>query len=100
MSRPHSAEPSLPKIISLAVEAGEAIMGIYSQKDFAITYKAEDSPLTFADMSAHNLILYGLKKLTPDLPVLSEESKTISYDERQQWSTIGWLILWMVQKNS
>lgn len=66
-------------------------MDVYAQKDLGITYKAKDSPLTRADMSAHHLILAGLKKLTPNLPVLSEESRTIPYEERRLWTTY-WLV--------
>lgn len=49
------------------------------------------SPLTYADIASHQLIIDGLQRLTPDLPILSEESQTIPYNERKQWD-IYWLI--------
>jgi 3'(2'), 5'-bisphosphate nucleotidase len=91
MKKPQSAESFLSEIIILAKAAGKAIMAVYSKKDFGITYKTGDSPLTQADISAHDLILAGLKKLSPNLPILSEESKTIPYEKRRSWSTY-WLV--------
>jgi adenylylsulfate kinase len=91
MKKPQSAESFLSEIIILAKAAGKAIMAVYSKKDFGITYKTVDSPLTQADISAHDLILAGLKKLSPNLPILSEESKTIPYEQRRSWSTY-WLV--------
>jgi 3'(2'), 5'-bisphosphate nucleotidase len=81
----------LRAIITLAEEAGRAILSVYDQKDVGITFKAGESPLTRADMASHHLILAGLKALTPDLPVLSEESKSVAYQERQKWNTY-WLV--------
>ena len=43
-------------------------------KDSPIQYKADDSPLTLADKASHEVIVGCLKELTPDLPILSEES--------------------------
>ena len=48
-------------------------MAIYSQP-FAVEYKQDESPLTAADKGAHEVIVQALARLTPDIPVLSEES--------------------------
>lgn len=77
-------------VIQLAQQAGTAIMKIYS-KDFAINAKDDDSPLTEADLASHHCIIDGLKKLTPAIPVLSEESAAIPWQERSQWQCY-WLI--------
>ena len=53
--------------------------------------KDDRSPVTAADKAAHDVILQGLQQLTPDLPVLSEESKQIPYSERQRWESY-WLV--------
>lgn len=66
-------------------------MAIYAQDDFGTTLKADHSPLTKADLAAHHLIIQGLEELTPELPALSEESRTILYPTRQEWETY-WLI--------
>lgn len=67
------------------------MLAFYEQESFDVTFKEDESPLTRADMASHDLILKGLQRLTPDLPVLSEESKTVPYDERRQWTTY-WLV--------
>src|SRR5574343_789769 len=75
---------------ALAVEAGQAIMAIY-QDEIAVTRKEDNSPLTQADLAAHHTIMDGLAKLTPELPVISEESASIPYYEREKWNRY-WLV--------
>ena len=77
-------------VLQLAREAGAAIMRIYVE-DFSVEHKDDQSPLTAADMAAHHLIVAGLKQLTPAIPVLSEESASIAWDERQTWRRY-WLV--------
>src|SRR5690606_18592296 len=83
----------LPAIIKIAEQAGEAILTIYGrdQADFNISAKSDDSPLTAADMAAHRLIVAELTKLTPDLPILSEEAADISWEIRKNWQRY-WLV--------
>lgn len=80
----------LPACEQIALKAGEAIMQVY-QSDFAVTHKEDKSPVTEADLAADRVIETGLKELTPDWPILSEESATIPFEIRRQWSTY-WLI--------
>jgi len=82
---------NLGVILKLAENAGQAILQTYEQKDLDLTLKPDLSPLTRADSIAHELITAGLNALQPALPVLSEESKLIAYEERQQWITY-WLV--------
>jgi 3'(2'), 5'-bisphosphate nucleotidase len=63
----------LRQIEGIAVMAGEAIMEIY-QKDFAVDYKSDESPLTETDTCANRIILDELRKLHPNTHILSEES--------------------------
>jgi 3'(2'), 5'-bisphosphate nucleotidase len=63
----------MKKIITIAKQAGEAIMQIY-QKDVSVEYKEDQSPLTEADLASHHLICDELSKFYPDIPILSEES--------------------------
>lgn len=65
-------------------------MAVY-QGDISITHKEDNSPLTQADLSAHEMITSGLRTLTPDIPVISEESVSIPYDERKSWDKY-WLV--------
>jgi 3'(2'), 5'-bisphosphate nucleotidase len=77
-------------VVDIALAAGAAIMRVYAQ-DFAVEQKDDRSPLTAADMASHHLILDGLRALTPGLPVLSEESADIPWEERRRWSRY-WLV--------
>lgn len=81
----------MPSVIALAKHAGGEIMAIYSREDFGATQKADDSPLTLADLASHKAILKGLNELTPNIPVLSEEAADIPYATRSQWS-LFWLV--------
>ncbi|WP_018232735.1 3'(2'),5'-bisphosphate nucleotidase CysQ [Thioalkalivibrio thiocyanodenitrificans] len=74
----------------IARQAGALILAVYEQ-DFHVTEKTDRSPLTEADMAAHNHIVTALKDLTPALPVLSEESDRIPFSERSGWRTY-WLV--------
>jgi 3'(2'), 5'-bisphosphate nucleotidase len=60
-------------LIEITKHAGQVIMEIY-RKDFQVTVKDDLSPLTSADLASNNVILKALKKLTPDIPIVSEES--------------------------
>jgi 3'(2'), 5'-bisphosphate nucleotidase len=75
----------LDHLIVIAKEAGAAILHIYENEDFGVQTKADDSPLTRADLAAHEIIVAGLARYAPDTPVLSEESTEIPYDVRRQW---------------
>ena len=74
----------------IARHAGTAILQIYSGT-FSVEHKSDDSPLTAADMAAHRIIVEGLRALTPDIPVLSEESADIDWRTRQAWPR-HWLV--------
>lgn len=66
-------------------------MKFYSQAEFATAYKEPGSPVTGADMASHDLIVDHLQRLAPSLPVLSEESKSVPYEQRQAWRKF-WLV--------
>jgi 3'(2'), 5'-bisphosphate nucleotidase len=61
-------------VATIAREAGAAILEVYHRADHGVQHKADESPLTAADLAAHELITAALQRLTPELPVLSEES--------------------------
>ncbi len=82
----------LNSVIKLAKEAGEKIKEIYQQIDsVAVHIKSDQSPLTEADLIAHQVLAHGLKQLTPHLPILSEESVAIPFAERSSWQRY-WLV--------
>ena len=76
--------------VEIAREAGSKILQIYNT-EFDVEHKDDKSPLTNADMASHHTIIDALSGLTPDIPVLSEESAKLPFDERSQWS-VYWLV--------
>jgi 3'(2'), 5'-bisphosphate nucleotidase len=82
----------MEKVSEIARQAGAAIIAIYRcEGEVGETSKADGSPLTLADMAAHRTIVDGLRKLTPDCNILSEEDANIPYAERAQWKRF-WLV--------
>ncbi|WP_411383612.1 3'(2'),5'-bisphosphate nucleotidase CysQ [Pseudomonas sp. L7] len=78
------------EVVKLAQLAGEAILPIW-RSGVAVTNKADDSPVTAADLAAHRVIADGLQALAPQIPVLSEEDCNIPLATRQAW-TRWWLV--------
>jgi 3'(2'), 5'-bisphosphate nucleotidase len=78
-------------ICQIAQEAGQKILEIYGQDNFQIESKEDNSPLTIADKVSHNLIKKRLSALYPKIPILSEEGRDISFDERRAWNRF-WLV--------
>jgi len=76
--------------VALAEEAGRAILEVYST-DFVVEEKDDQSPLTKADLAANAIIVAGLKELTPDIPIITEEAGLPDFEERRQWNCY-WLI--------
>lgn len=77
-------------LIAATREAGQAILAIY-ETDFAVEAKADQSPVTQADLSAHAIIVERLKALAPDIPILSEESAPPPFAARRGWPR-HWLV--------
>jgi len=81
----------LEQVVAIAKAAGDEILEVYNHHDFNVEVKGDGSPLTEADRRAHRLIESALQKMTPDIPVLSEESKPEAFEARQGWSRF-WLV--------
>lgn len=78
-------------IINIAMSAGSAIMDIYnSKKNIKINFKKDKSPITMADIIANKIIISGLKKLTPNFSLISEENLS-QWCIRKNWKKY-WLI--------
>jgi len=80
----------LAPIIDISRQASVAILNIYNS-DFDVEHKQDNSPLTMADLASHHVIIEGLQKLTPNWPVLSEESANIDWPTRRDWQRY-WLV--------
>jgi 3'(2'), 5'-bisphosphate nucleotidase len=71
-----TAHQWLPELTALAQQAGAAIMQHYDNVDAArLQDKGDGSPLTAADLAAHEIICAGLKRIAPDITIVSEENK-------------------------
>lgn len=82
--------PWLEPVTGIAKEAGDRILEVY-ETDFTVQQKDDKSPLTAADLAANQAIVSGLAELTPEIPVLSEESAAVPFEERGGWHCY-WLI--------
>ncbi len=81
----------LEDVIAVAVKAGEAIKAIYTSGDFEKQVKRDETPVTSADLAAHDIICQNLADLTPGFPILSEEEADIPLSERKAWRRY-WLV--------
>ncbi|WP_367346753.1 3'(2'),5'-bisphosphate nucleotidase CysQ [Stenotrophomonas bentonitica] len=77
-------------VIAIAQDAAEAIREVYASP-FDVEIKSDRSPVTAADLAANQVILRGLGQLTPDLPILSEESAQVPWEVRRHWGAY-WLV--------
>lgn len=87
---------ALAAVMTVAEQAGHAIMAIYNEPArWAVTEKLDASPITAADIAAHESIVKGLQALADktlaDLPILSEESSPEDLQGRRNWPAY-WLV--------
>ncbi|EJL04179.1 MULTISPECIES: 3'(2'),5'-bisphosphate nucleotidase CysQ [Pseudomonas] len=87
MNFPH---PLIAPVIELALQAGDAILPFW-RANVQVNHKADESPVTAADMAAHDVIVAGLTALAPDIPILSEEDANIAQSVRAGWHR-WWLV--------
>ena len=83
----------LEALISIAKEAGSQILRVYNDEERSaqVEIKNDQSPLTLADQLSNDYILSQLPEVTPGIPIISEEGKDISYEERSAWKDF-WLV--------
>ncbi len=79
------------EVTGIARKAGDAIMEIYGEDDFQVEKKGDESPLTIADKTGNDIICEGLKALSVDYPIVSEENKEIPYEKRKNF-VYSWLV--------
>ena len=69
--------PQIVQIMEGAViAAGQKIMAIYANDEIPVDWKADDSPLTQADLRAHQVIIDHLGQNLPGIQIISEEDET------------------------
>ncbi|MEX2131639.1 MAG: 3'(2'),5'-bisphosphate nucleotidase CysQ, partial [Pseudohongiellaceae bacterium] len=81
----------LDEVVRIARLAGQEILEVYASNALAVEYKLDSSPLTEADRRANDLIVNELSRITPDVPILSEESAQVPFGIRKEWSRF-WLV--------
>jgi 3'(2'), 5'-bisphosphate nucleotidase len=86
----HDPGKLLLDVTALAREAGRAILEVYASS-FSVQEKEDRSPLTEADLRSEKLILAGLKRIAPEIPVLSEESGEVPFATRRNWRRL-WVV--------
>ena len=77
-------------VLAIAQTAGQRILAV-AEYPLRVSTKTDKTPVCNADMEAHEAIVAGLQALEPRLPILSEESPSISFRERNGW-TDYWLV--------
>lgn len=75
--------------IRASIDAGKAILKVYDNANFETEFKKDNSPLTLADLNSNKVIMSYLK--ATDIPIISEENKTVDFEERKNWE-----LFWMV----
>jgi 3'(2'), 5'-bisphosphate nucleotidase len=82
----------LHSVVAVAIGAGQEIMHVYNRDaQIEVDFKEDDSPITEADTRSHRLIVSSLQQMTPDIPVLSEESDAVPHSVRRRWPHY-WLV--------
>jgi len=81
----------LDAVLAIAAEAARQIMVVHDSADLEIAHKADTSPVTRADLAAHEAIAEGLARVAPQWPLLSEEDVLAPYEVRRRWQRY-WLV--------
>ena len=78
-------------ILCIIERAGELIKEVYDKRNFNVELKRDNTPVTEADKVSSEYITSALKKLYPEIPVISEEASLPAYEEREKWA-YAWII--------
>ncbi|MGI5310158.1 3'(2'),5'-bisphosphate nucleotidase CysQ [Rheinheimera sp. WS51] len=81
----------LEPVKTAALAAGTELWQLYQSGNFVQQQKPDQSPVTTADLAANAIIIEHLSKLTPQIPIVSEESVLAPLSQRNQWPRY-WLI--------
>jgi len=76
--------------IRSSVLAGKRILDVY-ETEFNIELKDDSSPVTLADRFSHKIIFDLFTAEYPHIPILSEEGRAVSFEERNGWKQF-WLV--------
>jgi 3'(2'), 5'-bisphosphate nucleotidase len=85
MKRKEISNENVTDILSLTQEAGQAILKIFNQDNIHLNFKSDRSPVTNADLISNKIISEGLKKITPLIPIISEETRDFKIKPNFYW---------------
>lgn len=91
VSTDHQPQALLDLITDCSLVAGDAILEIYGEDDFSVESKADESPLTAADLASQKIIVERLEAADTGLPILSEEAAQADFETRRDWRRF-WLV--------
>lgn len=84
-------EKWLTPCLALVREVGQAITPFFNAtRSLDVRMKSDNTPLTQADLRAHEILQSGLSQIST-YPVLSEEGKLLPFSERKRWLDY-WLV--------
>lgn len=81
----------LTELLEIIQKADAAIMKIYNARSAIVTTKSDSSPVTQADIASHEILIAGITKLFPSIPILSEEG-----NEQENRKTVKLKQFWLV----
>ena len=90
MTNPMDLKSIVDRVANISIQAGYEILRYY-KSDYSVRNKSNNSPVTEADIAANEFIVPSLTKLTPEIPIISEESDVADYSVRSHWQRY-WLI--------
>lgn len=86
-----SPEMLLSIALESAKKAGQEVASYYKKGNFTAEMKADNSPVTSADIAANDVLMDALQTLTPDIPIISEEVGAVALAQRHNWPRY-WLL--------
>lgn len=84
-------QKNIHDLIALTKKASDAIMEVYNARTTIVEYKSDNSPITQADIQSHAILMEGLPRLFPDIPIVSEES-----DKEHNQKLVGRSKFWLI----
>lgn len=78
-------------IQSVIENAGALVKEVYDKRNFNVELKGDMTPVTEADRASSEYIVGALRKLYPEVPVISEEASLPPYEERVKWK-YAWIV--------
>jgi len=86
---------NLEELLAIAIDsskkAGVEVSKHYKSGDYTSEIKEDNSPVTSADIAANDVLMAELQRLTPNIPIISEEVGAVPLAQRKDWPRY-WLL--------